>query len=146
MSDRPSGAVQRQRQFAGNLPNDFETEVLADHIYDSLRSDQELARLCDAAAAADNAIDVREADDEVEENIRDAWGTLAHSCRQRAGEVIAESCAAVIEDGDEWVEDGHRERDAVDDAQHEAKQWLSYHSNEAERAGVEYGYSEEVSA
>ncbi len=146
MNDRPSGAVMRQRQFAGRLPNDFEAEVLADHIYEGLRKDQQLARLCDAAAAADNAIEVRHTDDDVEENVRDAWGTLAHACRQRAGEVVAESCAAVIEEGDEWVEDGHREQDAVDAAQYEAKVWLSYHSNEAERAGVEYGYSEEVSA
>jgi len=146
MVARPHDAVERQRQFADTLPKDFETAVLADHIHESLREDQELARLCDAAAAADTAIDVRHTDDDVTERAREAWGTLAHLCRERAGEVVAESCATVIEDGDEWVEAGHREREAVDDAKYEAKQWLSYHSNEAERAGVEYGYGEEVSA
>lgn len=146
MSDRPHGAVQRQRQFAGTLPNGFESTVLADHIHESLREDQELARLCDAAAAADEAAETRHAEDDIEESIREAWGTLAHACRERAGEVIAESCATVIEDGDDWVEAGHREREAVDDAQFEAKAWLSYHTNEAERAGVEYGYGAEVSA
>jgi len=147
MSDRPHGAVQRQRTFAGTLPNDFETTVLADHIHEDLRGDEQLARLCDASAAADNAVDAREQEDDVEETIRKGWGRLDHAARQRALEVVAESCALVIEDGDQWVEAGHREQEAVDAAQAEAKQWLRYHTNEAERAGVEYGYDEqEVSA
>lgn len=136
MTDRPNGAVQRQRQFADALPNDFETTVLADHIHEDLRNDEQLARLCDASAAADNAVDAREIDDNVEEDIRMAWGKLDHLARQRALEVIAESCALVLTDGDEWVGAGHRKRDAVDEAQQEAAEWLRTHTTEASRVDV----------
>jgi len=132
---RPNGGVEIQRGFGDRFPQEFDTEVLADCIHDGLRGDVELAHLCDAAALADEAAAVRRRHSA--EAVEKAWGKLRHEARQRALEVVALNCRVVIEQADRWVEAGNRERDAVDAAQAEARDWLRHHSNEAERANVD---------
>jgi len=132
---RPNGGLEIQRDFADRFPTDFETTVLADCIHDGLRGDVELAHLCDAAALADEAADVRR--EHSADAVEQAWGKLRHEARQRALEVVALNCQVVIEQGDNWVEAGNRERDAVDAAQAEAVDWLRHHTNEVERANVD---------
>lgn len=131
---RSNESLELQSSFATRYPTDFESEVLAEHIRDGLRRDEQLIALCDASVAADEATETRT---ETETDaVREAWGTLRHQTRQRALELVAEACALVLEKGDAWVESGDRDGGAVEEAQTEAAEWLSYHSNEAARAGV----------
>jgi len=132
---RSNASLELQSTFATRFPTDFESKLLADHIRDGLRRDDQLIALCDATAAAEQATDERT--ETQADGVREAWGALRHQTRQRALEVVAVNSARVVEKGDEWVADGLRDRAAVDAAQQEATEWLRHHSNEAERASVD---------
>ena len=140
MSRRSVSSTRQQGDFASRFAEDFDADVLANKVHDDLGADDQLARLCDAASAADAAGDLRESyhgeDAEYVEEVEEAWGTLSHVARERALEVVAEACATVIDEGDEWAEAGHWEAEAIREAKHEAREWLQMHTNEAARAGV----------
>ncbi|KOX92146.1 hypothetical protein [Halorubrum tropicale] len=140
MSRRSVSSAKKQDDFATRFAEDFETDALADRIADDLGADDQLARLCDAAASASAAGELRASyhgeDADHVEDVKEAWGILSHVARQRALEVVAEACARTIDEGDEWVEAGHRDADSVREAKFEARTWLQYHTNEAARVGV----------
>ncbi|KOX94233.1 hypothetical protein [Halorubrum tropicale] len=140
MTRRSVSSTRKQKSFASGFAEDFEAAAIQNAVHDDLGEDDQLARLCDAAAAADAAGDLRESyhgegADGVEE-IEEAWGKLSHAARQRALEVVAEACARVIDEGNEWVADGHWEADAIAEAKYEARTWLQHHTNKAARVGV----------
>lgn len=140
MTRRSVSSTRKQKDFASRLSEDFEAAAIQNAVHDDLGEDDQLARLCDAAAAADAAGDLRESyhgegADGVGE-IEEAWGKISHVARQRALEVVAEACARIIDEGDEWVADGHWETDAIAEAKYEARTWLQHHTNEAARVGV----------
>jgi hypothetical protein len=140
MSYRPRASEIRQKEFAG-MSHDFETVPLSNTVHDEILDDDQLTQLCDAAAEASIASDLRERSHGEEsdsvEQLQEAWGYLDYEARQRALEVIAESCATVIEHGEQWDEPDHWDDDAIDNAQQEARAWMSEHTNETERANVE---------
>lgn len=130
----------KQSEFVSSMADDFEATALHNNVYDSLNGDDELAQLCDAAAAADTASNCRDetvggAHDHTQA-CEEAWGHLSHVARERALEVVAECCATVINDGDEWVGEGHWDAEEIADAKHEAREWLQTHTNVAERVGA----------
>ena len=140
MTRRSVSSTRKQKSFASGFAEDFEAAAIQNAVHDDLGEDDQLARLCDAAAAADAAGELRESyhgegADGVEE-IEEAWGKLSHVARQRALEVVAEACARIIDEGDEWAADGHWEADAIAEAKYEARTWLQHHTNEAARVGV----------
>ncbi|ELZ84426.1 hypothetical protein C453_12806 [Haloferax elongans ATCC BAA-1513] len=129
-----------QNSFAHDLGNDIEAEVLHNLVHDDLNQDDQLTHYCDAAAEADAAADIRESyesrDAEFVDELEHAWDSIATVAHQRAFEVVAESCVTVISDGDEWADEGHYDVDAVDNAKHEAREWLQTHTDIAERVGA----------
>ncbi|PHQ45146.1 hypothetical protein DJ68_14715 [Halorubrum sp. C3] len=140
MTRRSVSSTRKQKNFASRLAEDFEAAAIQNAVHDDLGVDDQLARLCDAAAAAAAAGDLRESyhgegADGVDA-IEEAWGKLSHVARQRALEVVAEACAHIIDEGDEWVEEGHWEADAIAEAKYEARTWLQQHTNEAARVGA----------
>lgn len=140
MTRRSVSSTRKQGNFSSRLAEDFNAAPLANKIHDDLGADDQLARLCDAAAAADAAGDLRESyhGEGVDgaDAIEEAWGKLSHVARQRALEVVAEACAHIIDEGDEWVEEGHWGADVMREANYEARTWLQHHTNEAARVGV----------
>lgn len=138
MTRRSVGSTRRQGGYAEQFADDFDAPLLHNKVWDDVDEDDQLARLCDAAEAADAAGDLRESyqgeDAELVEKIDEANGLLGWVARQRALEKVAEICAEVIEDGDEWT-DAWSQSD-VDDAKHEAREWLQTHTAEADRVGV----------
>lgn len=122
------------------MASDFEQEPLHNKVHDNIGEDEQLAQFCDAAMNADTASDLRERyhgeNAEFIEDTREAWGKLSYVARQRAMEVVAETCATLIREGDQWVEDGHWTAQEIEDAQDEAYIWLQSHTNQASRAGV----------
>jgi hypothetical protein len=137
---RRSVSSKRMQSDFDRFANDFEAVPLHNKVFEDIGEDDQLARLCDAAAAADAARDLRISyhgeDVDFAEKIKDAEGQLRWVARQRALEVVAEACATVITDGDQWVDEGHWEQTTIDGAKHEAREWLQTHTNEADRVGV----------
>ena len=140
MTRRSVSSTRKQKGFASRFAEDFEAAAIQNAVHDDLGEDDQVARLCDAAAAADAAGDLRESyhgEDAVGvEKVREAWGALSAVALQRALEVVAEACARLLDEGDEWVADGHWEADAIAEAKYEARTWLQHHTNEAARVGV----------
>jgi len=140
MTRRPPQSEQAQSDLAERMASDFEAVPLHNKVYDDLQEDDQLARLLDAEATANAAGDLRVSyhgnGTEFVDDIDDAVGTLGHIARQRALEAVAESCATVITDSDQWVDEGHWEQTAIDGAKHEAREWLQLHTDDASRAGV----------
>ena len=104
MTRRSVSSTRKQKDFASRLSGDFEAAAIQNAVHDDLGEDDQLARLCDAVAAADAAGELRESyhgegADGVEE-IEEAWGKLSHVARQRALEVVAEACARLLDEGD----------------------------------------------
>lgn len=142
MSRQHPAARRLFNDYGERMADDFEAALLHNVVYDRVPEDDQLQQLCEAVAHADLAAAMRrdEPDEDVE-NIDRAEGRLQWTARQRALEVVAEACALVIREADDWVDAWGQ--DKIDAAQAEAKQWLRHHSNEAERADVEYGYDEQ---
>jgi len=131
--------------FGERMADDFEETLLHNAVYDRVPEDGQLQQLCEAAARADQAAAARRnvlgEDVEYAENIDRAEGRLQWTARQRAIEVVAEACALVIQEADDW--DDAWDRHDINGAQREAADWLRHHTNEAERAGA-MGALEEV--
>lgn len=136
MTNRPVAATRRQRELAYEMADEFETLPLQNGIYDALLEDEQLAGLCDAAAEAAAASEQRERfseDAEYLEDLKEAWGILSHIVRQRALEVVADTCVTIIHDGDQWIEDGHWDTEEIHDAIQEAREWTQTYTNPVNR-------------
>lgn len=142
MSRRSVASKSQQNDFAARFATDFETEIVRNKVRDVVGEDDELARLCDAAAAADAAGDLRQSyhgeDAEFVEKIERSQHELDWVAHKRALEAVTEACAAVVEEGDEWAEKGDYSDEDVQKAVREAQAWLQVHSNEGARASVDY--------
>jgi hypothetical protein len=140
MSYRLKASERRQKEFA-EMSREFKAVPLSNTVYETLLDDDQLTQLCDAAAEASLANDLRGRshgeESESAEKLEDAWGYLDYVARQRALEIVAESCATVIQDAEQWDEPAHWDDDAIDNAQQEARAWMSAHTNETEQANVE---------
>jgi hypothetical protein len=140
MTRRPPASISDQRDYAETLASEFEAAPLHNKVWDDLDEDVELARHCDAAAMAALAADRREQtlgeDADYVANVRAAEAKLEWVARQRAVEAVAEVCAELLADADQWVEEGHWSADRVAEAKAEASKWLSEHTNEAARVDV----------
>lgn len=139
MTDRPVASTRQQREFA-EMADEFEAVPLHNTVYDEIIDDTQLAQYCDAAAEANNARRSREEavgeDGEYVEYLNETWGRLAYVARQRALEIVAESCARVIQDGEQWIEADQWDAATIREAQDEAREWMEWHTNETERANV----------
>lgn len=139
MSYRPRASERRQKEFA-DMADDFEAVPLHNTVYDKIIDDKQLADCCDAAAEAKNARQSRECqygeNESHVEYLNETWGRLVYVARQRALEVVAEACATVIRDGDQWTENDQWNAATIQHAQQESREWLNAHSNETERAQV----------
>jgi hypothetical protein len=139
MSYRPRASEIRQKEFA-EMAQDFEAGPLHNTVYDEIIDDDQLAQFCDAAAEAKNARHSRESavgeNGIYVEDLNEAWGTIAYIARQRALEVVAEACARVIQDGEQWIEADQWDATKIREAQEEAREWMKWHTNETERANV----------
>ena len=136
MARRSPVSTRMQSSFERRFAEDFDEAPLHNKVWDDIGEDEALARFCDAAAAAEAAADHRDHDDELGEAADNCEGTFRWAARQRALEVVAEACATVITDGDQWADEGHWEQQTVNAAKREAREWLQAHTNEADRAGV----------
>jgi hypothetical protein len=139
MSYRPRASERRQKEFA-EMSQEFEVAPLSNTVSEAILADDQLTQLCDAAAEASIASDLRERshgeESESAEKLQDAWGYLDYVARQRALEVVAESCASVIQGGEQWIEADQWDAATIYEAQDEARKWMSEHTNETERANV----------
>lgn len=146
MRRRSPDSKRCQREFAESFATDFDAAPVHNHVWETVDADDQLAALCDAAAAADAAGDLREdclgEDVEHAEKVEEAADRLHWVARQRALEVVAEACATVINDAGQWVADGIRTAEEMEDATFEAREWLQLHTNEAARVGVLEGLGE----
>lgn len=140
MSRRPRTSRTRQGEFASGMASDFEATILHNAVYEDIEGDDDLAELLDATAYAEHAREAREntlgSGAARVDDIKEAWGTLSHVAETRAREVVAEACATVIQDGDQWAAEGHYSQAKVNDAQHEAREWLQLNTNVSGRLGL----------
>jgi hypothetical protein len=140
MSRRLRRSTKRQSQLASGMAEDFETTILHNAVFEDIGGDDQLAQLLDATAEAEHAQEEREAalgsDGERVNDVGKAAGILSHVARTRAREVVAEACATVIQDGDQWAAEGHYSQADVADAQHEAREWLQVTTNVSGRLGL----------
>jgi predicted Zn-dependent peptidase len=128
------------------MAKDFDAAILHNTVSEDLGADDHLAQLLDATAHTRLAQEVREddlgSDGDRVNDVGEAAGTLSHVARTRAREVVAEACATIIDEADEWAADGHIGEQSARDAQHEAREWLQLNTNVSGRLGL----LEEVSA
>lgn len=137
-AETPMGR-RRQNELQSRMADDFDAVVLHNKVHDDLGEDLQLATLLDANARTHEGLEYREKDlDEPTRtgDLANAAGIISDVADNRAREIVAEACQTVVDDGDEWVEEGHWEREKIDAAQHEAKNWLQAHTNEASRLGL----------
>jgi len=71
---------------------------------------------------------------EAESEMMAAYEIIVDRLEKRVDENVAEVGCNAIRNGDEWKE--HRDEDAVDNSQHEAREWLQTHQEAAQRAGI----------
>lgn len=138
MTNRPVEATRRQRDIAHGMADDFQTTPLHNAVHDALSDDTELVRLCDAVAEAAAASEHRErvhGEDGAFKDLNEAWGILAHVVRQRALEVVADTCVTIIHNGDQWADDDPWNTEEVHDAIQEAREWAQSHTNAVSRIG-----------
>lgn len=128
MARRPRQSRTRQAELASGMATDFDATILHNTVHDAVAEDEQLAQVLDAAATTDHACESRadalDSDDEFVEDLRDAWGVLSHVAETRAREAVAEACATVIRDGDQWAAEDYASEDGIETAQQDAREWL----------------------
>ena len=137
---RPPQSEKRQRELASKMAADFDVAPLHNKVHEKIGEDEQLALLLDAADWTRLAQERREdelgSDAERLNDLGEAAGTVSHIARTRAREVVAEACATVISDADQWVKGGHVGECAAEDAVKEACEWLSHNTNVSDRLGL----------
>lgn len=127
-------AEKRIRDLASEAANQFDTSLLHNRVHEQVKGQwgrtNDLARLLDLAERAYQLAEDRDHDSEIfgaAEQLNDQVDALV-------AEQVAQACAAIIEDADDWTDTWGD--DEVAAAQHEAREWLQLHLEAADRAGV----------
>jgi len=105
-------------------------------VVDRLLDDGQLAAYVDVGIRADAAAQLREGRvgcDDVAGGLAEASRAADVAAEQRSREVIAQACAAVLEDADGWEWTAEDESEA----RYEARTWLQSHLEFAEQVGVD---------
>jgi hypothetical protein len=137
--DIPPRAERRIRQDHTNTATDeFDNGLLRDGVWEDVLVDTQLAQLEDAIATAENARERRrgELDDTSEDHgtrVAAGMDDLQSVVRQRVLELCAERAHTILEDGDQWVTEGHVDSGDLAAAQHEAAGWLREHPDVCQR-------------
>ena len=138
--DRPAASIDRQSSFGERLSTDFDAWLLRNMVWSFIEADDQLAYLCDGRSIVSNAAGLRKRQqgDEVVYlgKIEAIEATLDWLARQRALELVAQACAACLEDSEQWASNTKFDDKYVEEAQVEARQWLREHTNEAARVGA----------
>ncbi|WP_135852594.1 hypothetical protein [Halorussus salinus] len=137
MARRHPRSRRRQTHLESDLATEFDATVLHNKVYEDIGGDDELAKYCDALAAAEDARDIHEGPDgrsERWESMDDACQRFEAESRRRAREVAAEACATIIDEGDEWT-DVWDDAD-IEETQQEAREWLAENTETADRLGL----------
>jgi len=138
--DRPAASIDRQSSFGERLSTDFDAWLLRNMVWSFIEADDQLAYLCDGRSIVNNAAGLRKRQqgDEVVYlgKIEAIEATLDWLARQRALELVAQACAACLEDSEQWDSNTKFDDKYVEEAQVEARQWLQEHTNEAARVGA----------
>ncbi len=139
MTYRSPRSKDRQSTLESELAGEFDATVIHNRVYERLGEDDELIQYCDALAAAEQSRDTRSRVhdfDQLAESMDDACEYFETASRERAREVTTEACATVLKDGSEWADGEHWDVRAVAEAQREAHEWLTNHTNVADRLGL----------
>ena len=138
--DRPAASIDRQSSFAERLSTDFDAWLLRNTVWSFIEADDQLRRLCDGRSIVGEAAALRKRQqgDDVAYlgKIEAIEATLDWLARQRALELVAQACAACLEDSEQWAANTKFDDKYVEEAQVEARQWLQEHTNEAARVGA----------
>ena len=138
--ERPAASIDRQSSFGERLSTDFDAWLLRNMVWSFIEADDQLAYLCDGRSIVSNAAGLRKRQqgDEVVYlgKIEAIEATLDWLARQRALELVAQACAACLEDSEQWDSNTKFDDKYVEEAQVEARQWLREHTNEAARVGA----------
>ena len=137
---RPPQSEKRQRELASKMASDSEAAPLHNKVHEEIGEDEQLALLLDGADWTRHAQERRKdelgSDAERVDDLGEAAGTVSHIARTQAREVVAEACATVISEADQWVEEGHVGEQAAEDAVEEAGEWLRHNTNVSDRLGL----------
>lgn len=130
-------ASRRIRDHEDTAIDVFGHRLLQDGVAEDVLEDDQLARIEQAIATAEDARDQRRAAlaDDADVPIDVDYGAdiaatlepLQRTARRRVDELCAERCRVTIEAGDDWVARGHADADEVAAAQREARAWLLEH-------------------
>jgi len=138
--DRPAASIDRQSSFGERLSTDFDAWLLRNMVWSFIEADDQLAYLCDGRSIVSSAAGLRKRQqgDDVAYlgKIEAIEATLDWLARQRALELVAQACAACLEDSEQWASNTKFDDKYVEEAQVEARQWLREHTNEAARVGA----------
>jgi len=127
----------RQSELAAHFASDFDATLLHNRVHERVGEDNETEHIFDAAVDVARVRDVRRdrlGDGSEFGDSSPAVARLSYVGRQRALEVVAETCAEVLTEATEWTDAWDPE--AIEAARIEAARWLQHQTNAASRAGV----------
>ena len=123
---------EKQADLARRAAREFDSTPLCKQIRSDVRDDPQLGHLLDAVAHLRSVVHEREQETGTESMLyreleTAEQGVAAYAEDSRVGEVIARSCATVIEEGDQWSRSASLDQEHIDKAVAEARQWLRQH-------------------
>jgi hypothetical protein len=134
---------EKQADLARRAARAFDSIPLRKQIRSDVRDDPQLGHLLDAVAHLQCAVHEREQETGTESMLyreleTAQQGVTGYAEDSRVGEVIAQSCATVIGDGDKWRRSDSLDQEHIDEAVAEARQWLGQHTDIAGRLDLLY--------
>jgi hypothetical protein len=119
----------------------FDSTPIHNAVYDADDGDDlitELALAAERAYYADKEASRRDRDRDYSGPIRtatnEAYCELRDAVQARIAELVAETCADVLNHADEWG--GHYDSDELQASKQQARDWLDDHEDVAKRVGV----------
>jgi len=121
-------------RLASDAAGQFDVTLLHNRVYEQVKGQHDehndLIRLLDLAERSFQLANDRDHDDE----IFAAAETLNSQVEALVDEQVAKACAVIVREADGWS-DAWDQTD-IDDAKHEAREWLETNEEVARRAGV----------
>lgn len=140
-------ARDRLKRIVEMKETDFISLILQDAVGERLEHDDQLGELVLLSEQSRRFVDAREEqagfDDTLRSNVAELGVVLDDQIHRRANEVIANMCASIVRQDEEWIADdpdsvGMTDIHAMEDAIHEASSWLDAHEEVVNRLELTY--------
>jgi len=144
MRDICRSAEKRVSTISMDYAEEFDAAILHNTVAREIKEDEALRELIDVVERAYYLSESNPQREDVQSTAFGAAEEINDQTDSVREDAIAGACIEVVHNASDWLQDGFYERDELEAAVEEAKQWLRTHEDVVERVDIEVDLSAKV--